>query len=347
MDVLPIALSMIFCALILRPALLLQNAALRQQILVFRRTVRPRVKPVDRIFWRMLRRLFGGWRSVCLFVQPATVTKWHREDLFRVFWRWLSRRRPGRRPLDREGVLLLRRIAAANPHWQPARLRGELLKLGYAACITTIKKYLGLLPFPPGGARSRGPSWWTFLKLHRECIAAMDFFVVYSLGFIPLYVFFVIDHGRRAILHTGVTQFPDLVWVRQQLREAFPSDHRIRFLVHDNDPVFRALAPFMISVLGIRARRTIPRRPWMNGIAERFVRTIRSELTDFLIPLNERHLARLVDEYVNYYNADRTHSTLDLDSPDGRPAQPGPGGRVVALPRVRGLHHVFRRLSAA
>lgn len=330
---------------------MLQNAALLHQVLVFRRNIKPKIHVGDRLFWRFLRRFYSGWRRVCFFVQPATVTKWHREDLFEIYWRWISRIRGGRRPLDAQGVLLLRRMQADNPDWEPARFQGELQLLGYIACINTIKKHLGLFPDGAGGGvrRPDGPGWWTFLKLHREYIAAMDFFVVYSLGYTPLYVFFVIDHARRRILHVNVTRFPNQDWVARQFKEAFPFEHGIRFLIHDNDPVFVSLRKFMKDILGIKAKRIMKGCPWMNGIAERFVRTIRAELTDHIIPVNELHLMRLVREYARYYNADRTHTTLALDSPDGRAPEPppDPGSKVIALPRVRGLHHVYRRVKAA
>ncbi len=171
----------------------------------------------------------------------------------------------------------------------------------------------------------------------------MDFFVVYSIVFSPMFVFFVMDHSRRKILHTNVTKNPDIDWMKQQLREAFPGKHGIRYLIHDNDPMFVALRDFM-SDLGIESKRTAFRSPWMNGIAERFVKTIRAELTDHIIPLNERHLARLVREYCRYYNEDRTHTTLDMDSPEGRETteRSFAGAKVVQFPRVRGLHSVYR-----
>jgi transposase InsO family protein len=351
MDFVALGAAILFSTCLLKPFLTWRYLALEHQALVWRRTIRPKLKERDRLFWRLLRHVFPNWRDVCYFVQPATVVKWHRETLFKLFWRWLSRLR-GRKPLDARGVELLRQMAKENPHCGPSDFQGKLRKLGYKASINTIKKYLGLLPEPKkprGRRRSHGPDWMTFLRLHREYIAAMDYFVVYSLGFSPMFVFFVIDHSRRKILHIKVTKTPNYDWVKQQLREAFPYEHGIRYLVHDNDPVFIALRGFMKECLGIQSKRTAFRSPWMNGIAERFVKTIRQELTDHVIPLNERHLCRLVREYCEYYNRDRTHTTLDLDSPEGRPVteQPFPGAKVVSIPRVRGLHHVYRWETAA
>lgn len=330
---------------------LVELIALRHQVIVLKRiNPRPKTNGRDRLLWRIIAFLHPGWKKFCVAWQPATVVKWHRETLFKLFWTWISGLR-GRRPFDEDGIALLRRVAKENPTWEPSRLRGELRKLRYAVSLNTVKKYPGILPEqdrPPRRKRLDGPSWMTFLKLHREYIAAMDYFVVYSLGFSPMFVFFVIDHSRRRILHTNVTKYPNLEWVKQQLREAFPGEHGIRFLIHDNDPVFVALNDFMKN-LGIESKRTAFRSPWMNGIAERFVKTIRAELTDHIIPLNERHLARLVREYCKYYNEDRPRTTLDLDSPEGRATteQPFPGAKVVQFPRVRGLHSVYRWETAA
>ena len=330
---------------------IIERAALYEQIVAMKRTQR-RVAATefDRLLWRFSARLHPEWKKFCLAWQPGTVVKWHRETLFKFFWRWISRLK-GRQPFNAEGVELLRRMAKQNPDWDPSRLRGELQKSGFVVCLNTVKKYLGLRPDPEKSRRrdpNRGPGWMTFLKLHREYIAAMDYFVVYSLGFSPMFVFFVIDHSRRRILHTNVTKHPDMNWVTQQLRDAFPGEHGIRYLIHDNDPVFVALKGFMKN-LGIDSKKTAFRSPWMNGIAERFVKTIRQELTNHIIPLNERHLARLVREYCLYYNEDRTHTTLELDSPDGRESteRTSPGAKVVRFPRVRGLHSVYRWENAA
>ena len=170
----------------------------------------------------------------------------------------------------------------------------------------------------------------------------MDFLVVPTVGFRLLYVWFVIAHGRRELLHFGVTEHATSNWVIQQLREAFPDDTAPRFLIFDNDSIFSDRVAESIQNLGIEPRRTSFRSPWQNGIAERWVGSVRRELLDHVVVLNEGHLRRLLREYVNYYNADRVHTEL-RDSPKGRAAECRPSSKadIVGIPKVGGLHHRY------
>lgn len=209
---------------------------------------------------------------------------------------------------------------------------------GYRVHINTVRKYMPVKPKnTPGG------NWKNFLDLHASQIAAMDYFVVPTWNFTPLYVFFIIQHSTRQVLHINVTAHPNMVWLRQNLKEAFADSLACpKYLVHDNDPAFVHSKQFMESVLSITPLKTSPHSPWQNGFAERFVGTIRRELTDHLIPLSENHLRRLVTEYIRYYNEDRTHSSIKRDSPFGRPrADKPPDGPLAAVSRVRGLHHRY------
>jgi transposase InsO family protein len=167
----------------------------------------------------------------------------------------------------------------------------------------------------------------------------MDFLVVPTVRFQLLYAWFVIGHGRRKIIHFGVTAHPTSSWVIQQLREVFPDDTAPRLLIFDDDS---------IKNIGIEPQRTAFRSPWQNGIAERWVGRARRELLDHVIILNEKHLQRLLREYVDYYNADRVHTELQ-DSPMGRPTahRPSPEAQIVGLPRVGGLHHRYEWREAA
>ena len=176
----------------------------------------------------------------------------------------------------------------------------------------------------------------------------MDFLVVPTVGFRLLYAWFVISHGRREIIHFGVTAHPTSSWVVQHLREAFPEDTTPRFLIYDNDSIFSEWVTEMINQIGIEPRRTAFRSPWQNGIAERWVGSARREFLDHGIVLNEVHLRRLLREYIDYYNADRVHTELQ-DSPIGRltECRPSPEAQVVGLPRVGGLHHRYEWREAA
>jgi transposase InsO family protein len=188
----------------------------------------------------------------------------------------------------------------------------------------------------------------TFLRNHKDGIAAMDFLVVPTIRFQLLCVWFVIAHGRRRILHFGVTAHPTSPWVVQQLREGFPEDTAPRFLIYDNDSSFSDKVTEAIGHLGIEPRRTAYRSPWQNGTGERWVGSARRELLDHVIVLNAQHLQRLLREYVDYYNADRVHTQL-RDSPMGRPTENrrAPDAQIVGLPRVGGLHHRYAWREAA
>ncbi len=328
-----------------RADLVIENMALRQQIAVMKgKKPRPRLTNADRAFWVFLQRTWPRWRDVLLIVQPETVVRWHRRG-FKTYWRWKSRRRHSGRPkTDLEVRDLIRRMASENG-WGAPRIHGELLKLGFAVSERTISRWMPRRPAPPGSAER----WKAFLRNHRDGIAAMDFFVVPTATFRVLYVLFVIRHGRRRIMHVGVTQHPTSAWVIQQLREAFPYDEVPEHLVFDRDSKFSAEVIRTIESMGINPAKTSFRCPWQNGVAERWVSSVRSEMLDHVIVLNEEHLRRLMSQYVAYYQHDRTHLGLEKDSPIPREVmnKPREGGTVVSLPRVGGLHHRYEWRKAA
>ena len=190
--------------------------ALRQQLATFaEKGHRPRISPADRGFWVLLSRVWSGWKETLVIVQPDTVARWHRKG-FRLYWRAISKPGPGRPPIPAEVRSLIRRFANENG-WRARKVRGELEKLGIFVGLSTVSRYLPKRD-PDHGQRQR---WSTFLRNHRHDIAAMDFLVVPTVGFRLLYAWFVIGHGRREILHFGVTKHPTSPWVIQQLREAF------------------------------------------------------------------------------------------------------------------------------
>jgi transposase InsO family protein len=186
-----------------------------------------------------------------------------------------------------------------------------------------------------------------FLSNHREAIAAMDFFTVPTLTFGVLYCFFVIAHDRRRILHFNVTRHPTSGWVSQQLREAFPYDFAPRYLIFDHGTNFSDSVVETIRSFGIKPNQTSVQSPWQNGVAERFVGSCRRDLLDHVIVLNERHCKRLMAEYVRYYHDDRTHLGLDKQTPAGRERakDTSTSCRVIAIPRVGGLHHRYHRAA--
>ncbi len=273
-----------------------------------------------------------------LIVKPETVVHWHRAG-FRLYWRWCSRARPGRPPITEEMQTLIRRLATENPTWGAPRIHGELLKLGLVLSERSVARYLRRLR-PRGDA---GRRWAAFLANHREAIVACEFFTVPTVAFQPLWCFFVIEHRRRTILHVNVTREPTPAWVAQQLRDTFPGDGPYRFMLLDHDSTFDRTMTEFLTATGLTPTRTGIRAPWQNGIAERWVGSCRRELLDHIVPLNERHLARLLREYVAYHHHDRIHDALGKDAPTHRPVEPKPSARatVMSTARVGGLHHRY------
>jgi putative transposase len=164
-----------------------------------------------------------------------------------------------------------------------------------------------------------------------------------------LYCFFVIEHGRRRILHFNVTRHPTAEWVTQQLRETFPDAGLYRYVILDRDSKFNSDVTAFLKATGLEPKRTSVQAPWQNGIAERWVGSCRHEILDHVIALNEQHLRRLIRDYVNYYHQDRIHDSLEKDTPDRRPIEQKPAGaaNVTSIPRLGGLHHRYEWRQAA
>jgi len=324
-----------------RDDLVLENLALRHQLLALQaKRPRPRLGVFDKLFWVLLRRVWSGWKGSLILVTPETVVRWHRKG-FRLYWSWTSRARKavGRKPISREVRDLIFRMVAQNPTWGAPRIHGELLKLGFDISERTVSRWLKRANHNPDPAQR----WLSFLRNHREAIAAMDFFTVPTLTFGVLFCFFVIGHDRRKILHCNVTRQPNALWVVLQMREAWGYQQPQRFLICDRDAKFSADVISTVKQNGTEPVRTAFRSPWQNGVAERWVGSVRRELLDHVIVLNQRHLRRLLKNYARYYHEDRTHLGLRKDTPGGRvTACVSPhGNKITSLPRLGGLHHRY------
>jgi len=241
--------------------------------------------------------------------------------------------------------VLIRGLADGNPGWGAPRIHGELQKLGFVVAERSVARYLR-------GIRPRGypaKRWLTFLQNHREAITAFDFFTVPTVTFKLLYCFFVIEHGRRRILHYNVTGHPTAAWVVQQLREAFPEAARYQYVIFDHDSIFSDEVVALLKATGLTPKRTVVRAPWQDGVAERWVGGCRREVLDHVIPLNEQHLRRLVGDYVAYFQEDRIHDSLAKDTPNHRPIEQRPSREATVDSRARlgGLHHRYSWRQAA
>ena len=323
---------------------MIENLALRQRVAALKKErPRPPLDDTDRAFWVALRKSWPGWASRQVIVNADTVARWNR-DRFRRYWTWLSKRRyPGRPRIDAEIRRLIRLMAQDG--WGAPRIHAELTKLGFIVSEMTVSRYLPRRPAEPDQVKR----WIAFLHNHKNDIAAMDLFTVPTVSLGLLYGFFVIEHGRRHILHFNATFHPTAAWVIQQLREAFPYGTSPRYLIFDHDSIFSASVVEFIKSMGTRPVRTSFRSPWQNGTAERWIGGCRREMLEHVVILSERHFVRLARSYIDYYHKDRCHLGLDKDSPNERPVmpRPSPTAKVVALPRVGGLHHRYEWREAA
>jgi transposase InsO family protein len=250
------------------------------------------------------------------------------------------RKTPGRKKISKEIRELIFKMVAENPNWGAPRVHGELLMVGFDVSERTVSRWMRRAP-RDGEAAQR---WRTFLHNHREAIAAVDFFAVPTVIFGLLYCFFIIAHDRRRILHFNVTRHPTSIWTAQQLRDAFPYADVPRFVVFDHDAKYGLEVPATIRAMSISPLRSSIACPWQNGVAERWVGSCRRELLDQVIPLNKRHLKRLLLQYVSYYHDDRTHLALQKQTPGRRKPCVG-SGPIVSDPRIGGLHHRYSRIA--
>lgn len=334
-------LQALFAVFRSRESLILENAALRHQIEVLQRnTRRPELKWRDRAFWDVISGIWTDWRGALFIVRPETVVRWHRHG-FRFYWKWKSRYQwPGRPKAPREVRDLICQMSIVNPLWGAPRIHGELLKLGIKVSQATVSKYM-IKP-----ERRSSQSWRTFMINHAGEIASIDFFTVPTATFRVLYVFLVLDNARRKIIHFNVTANPTAAWTGLQIVQTFPWDTAPKFLLRDRDSIYGLDFTRRVASLGIKQIPTARRSPWQNPYVERVIGSIRRECLDHVIVLDERHLRRVLKEYLVYYHRSRTHLGLEKDCPVPRPVEPADLGGIRAVPVLGGLHHRYTRRAA-
>ena len=255
LDLLAAAVSAAFKS---RAALQMENLALRHQLGVLRRSVkRPKLTSADRLLWAWLCDVWNDWRSALVIVKPETVIAWHRKG-FRLFWTSKVRSgQPGRPAVPKDVRELIRKMSRENPLWGAPRIHGELLKLGIDIGETSVAKYMVRQRKPPS------QTWRTFLENHVKTLVSVDFFTVPTIRFQVLYVFLVLAHDRRRIVHFGVTAHPTAEWTAQQLRDAFPWDTAPRYLLRDRDRTFGDEFTKQVKDMGIQEVLSAPRSPWL------------------------------------------------------------------------------------
>ena len=288
--------------------LLLENLALRHQLQVLTRGGKwPHIRDRDRLLWIFLSRIWRNWRQSLLLVQPETVIRWHRAG-YRAYWRFKSRtRRRGRPRLTLEERELIRRLARENPLWGAPRVHGELLKLGLVVSEAAVAKYMQQ-------RRPASQGWKTFLMQHAKEIAAVDFFSVPTATMRSLCVLLLLSHDRRKNLGFAITGAPTGAWAAEVVIQALDFDGAPRIVLRDQD--------------------------------HRVIGTIRSECLDHVIIFHARHLCRVLEEYVAYYNGSRTHLGIEKDCPVPRPVEAPEQGDIVSLAILGGLHHRYTRRAA-
>ena len=294
----------------------LEILALRHQLAVYQHSgKRLQLKPADRLFWAWLSRLWAGWQQVLAFVQPRTVIGWQKKR-FRDYWRRLSQTgKPGRPAISKEVHELLQDMGRSNPTWGSHRIVGELHKLGIDVAKSTVEKYR------PHVRKPSSPTWKAFLHNHVQDLVSCDFFTVPTMTFKVLFVFVILAHDRRRIVHVNVTEHPTAHWTAQQLVDAFPWDEAPRYLLRERDAIY-------------------------GELFQRRIGSIRRECLNDVVVLNERHLRRVLRSYVDDYHIWRVHRSLNTDAPNPRPVQPPELGVVTKIPEVGGLHHHYERIAA-
>jgi hypothetical protein len=342
LDYLRLLLDLILATARTRRALVAENVLLRQQLMVLTRPSRRRfrLRRYDRLFWVLAHRLVDGWRRHLVLVRPETVVAWHRRG-WRLLWWWRSRCPLGRPRLSAEVRELIATMARENPAWGAERIRGELLKLGIAVSRRSVQRYRR-----SGPARPPRQSWRTFLANHRPRLWAADLLTVQTLAFRTLYVLFFVAHDRRELVHLNVTAHPTAAWVWRQLIEATPCGAVTALPGAGPGRQLRARLRRASAGAGHRdgahphpgAARERGRRT-----ARRDVGTLCREWLDHLIIVNEAHLRAVLTEFAGYYNRERPHRALDLQTPE--PSDRPRAGPIHAKPVLGGLRHTYERAA--
>ncbi len=317
----------------------IENLILRQQLSNFklRLKVKPKISRFDRVFWILVSKKISTWKELLVIVKPETVISWHKRA-FKLFWKLKSRNKGGRPRVSKEIQKLIIQMATEN-RWGAPRIHGELIHLGIKISEATVSRYM-----PKRKATdSQHQSWRTFLRNTLNDTISIDFFTIPTAGFRILYGFIVLSHERREIIHCNVTYNPFEFWVMNQLKEAlWEREDEFKYLMRDNGASFGRYFKNLLQSYRITDCPTSFRSPWQNPYCERVIGSIRRELLDNVIIINENQARNLLKEYAYYYNQHRTHLSLEKNYPTGKKKHIGMG-KVESIPLVGGLHHRYER----
>ena len=332
----------------------LENIALRSQLALYENEVksgkRHKSKPTPefRQTWIFLSKYWADWKNHIISFKPETIVSWHRKK-FSEIWAKKSKKM-GRPAIDREVINLIKKIHSENPTISCEKIHEQLALMGLKnpPAPNTIKKYLPEDKRPP--TKKQIENWKAFLKNHMDITWATDFFTIPSLKFEVLYVLVIIEHGSRKIVHHAVTKNPNMFWLTQQFRNATPYGKQPKYLIHDNDPVFKSkVFQGFLESTNIKSKPTSFESPWQNPYAERVIGTIRNELLNHVIPFSERHLEHLLNEYIHdYYNTNRTHQGINGQTPIRTPKYIPVDAKDLKLettPVLNGLYHTYKRAA--
>src|SRR5437667_9612708 len=323
---------------------------LRKQLAFYQeRQIQPRRLNDSARFSLILWYRLCNWKEALVIVKPETLIGWQRKG-FKLFWKGKSQ---AGRPRIAENIRnLIVQMAQENPTWGQARVSAELsVKLGIYVSPRTVRAYWPPEPERRGHRRTSSQNWRTFVRNHAQSIVACDFLVVVTAQFRTLHVVLLMEVGTRRIVHCNATAHPTAAWTLQQLREAIPSDHSYRFLIHDRDSILAAEVDQQLKAFGLRVLHTTARAPKANAYCERLVGSVRRECLDFMIPMGEKHLRRILSEWVTHYNQGRPHLSLGPGIPERAGVFPPLQGhdkhsfpqdcKVVARMVLRGPHHEY------
>jgi len=257
-----------------------------------------------------------------------------------LYWRCKSRSGTlGRPKVTKEVRYLIRQMSQKNGTWGAPRIQAEPHLLAFDVAESTVAKYMVKHRKPPS------QTWRTFLKNHMRQTVAIDFFTVPTIRFRILFCLIVLRHDRREIVHFNVTTNPTAAWTAQQVVNAFPDQTDPKYLIRDRDAICAEYFRRRVSNMGIKEVLISPRSPWQNPYVERVIGSIRRECLDHVIVWNENHLSKILKSYFEYDHAARTHQSLNHNSPIPRKVEPPSNRKVMSIPMVGGLHHIYGRAA--